>query len=220
MIAIHPRPFPTMKILLRILPFLLLLASAPPGRAALIIYSGLQNIPIPLNFEGVYLRVDTGATSAALPANWNTAPWLNPFFGGVDIANSPLLRPIITGTDQILNLASGTAINAGSNFVMGESGSTTHVGAGAGQFQIGTPGIIGFVFNTSVGSPVRYGWMGIEINNTGAGRIIDWAYEDTPGTGIVAGLTAVPEPSEALVLLLFALSCVTLCIRRRRSSQC
>ena len=218
MIAIHRRPFPTMKILLRILPFLLLVAVVPPGRAALF-YSGQQNIPIPLNFEGVYLRVDTGATSAAFPANWATAPWLNPFFGGVDIANSPLLRPIITGTDQILNLANGATIDASSNFVLGESGSTTHVGPAANQFQIGTPGILGFAFNTSVGSPLRYGWMGIEINNLGAGRIIDWAYEDTPDTGIVAGLTAVPEPSEALVLLLLALSCVTLCIRRRRPCQ-
>ena len=208
-----------MKILLRILPLLLLVAIAPPGRADLIIYSGQQNIPIPLNFEGIYLRVDTGATSAALPANWDTAPWLNPFFGGVFIANSPLLRPIITGTDQILNLASGAVIDAGSNFVLGESGSTTHVGPAANQFQIDTAGIIGFALKTSVGAPERYGWMGIKIDNTGAGRIIDWAYEDTPGVGIGAGITSVPEPSEALVILLLALPCMTLCVRQRRRCE-
>ena len=208
-----------MKILLRILPLLLFVAVAPPGRADLIIYSGQQDIPIPLNFEGAYLRVDTGATSAALPANWDTAPWLNPFFGGVYIANSPLLRPIITGTDQILNIASGTVIDASNNFVLGESGSTTHVGAAANQFQIDTPGIIGFALKTSVGAPDRYGWMGIVIDNTGAGRIIDWAYEDTPGVGIGAGITSIPEPSEALVILLLALPCMTLCVRRRRLCQ-
>lgn len=208
-----------MKILLRILPLLLLVAVASPGRADSIHYSGPQNILIPLNFEGVYLRVDTGAIGAAFPANWDIAPWLNPFFGGVYIASSPLLRPIVTGTDQILNIASGAMIDASSNFVLGESGSTTHVGAAANQFQINTPGIIGFAFSTSVGAPVRYGWMGIDINNTGAGRIIDWAYEDTPGTGIVAGMTAIPEPSGALVLLLLALPCVTLCIRRRHACE-
>ena len=208
-----------MKILLRILPLLLLVAIAPPGRADLIIYSGQQNIPIPLNFEGIYLRVDTGATSAAWPSDWATAPWLNPFFGGVYIANSPLLRPIITGTDQILNLASGTVIDASSNFALGESGSTTHVGPAAEQFQTDTRGILGFVFSSTYGGPVRYGWMGIEINNTSGGRIIDWAYEDTPGTGIVAGMTSIPEPSEALVILLLALPCMTLCVRQRRRCQ-
>jgi hypothetical protein len=208
-----------MKILLRILPLLLLLGIASPGRADLINYSGPQNIPIPLNFEGIYLRLDTGATSATLPANWDTAPWLNPFFGGVFIGNSPLLRPFITSTDQILNLAIGTVIDANSDFVLGESGSTTHVGPAANQFQIDTPGIIGFALKTSAGAPDRYGWMGIEIDNIGAGRIIDWAYEDTPGTGIIAGMTSVPEPSDALVILLLALPCMTLCVRQRRRCQ-
>ena len=208
-----------MKPHLHILPLLLLLAAALPSRADLIFYSGQRNIPIPVDFEGEYLRVDTGATSATFPANWDTAPWLNPFFGGVYIANSPLLRPIITGTDQILNLASGTVIGASSNFTLGESGSTTHVGLGAEQFKTGLSGIIGFAFSTSVDAPVRYGWMGIEINNIGAGRIIDWAYEETPGVAIVAGMSSIPEPSEALVILLLALPCMTLCLRQRRRCQ-
>lgn len=53
-------------------------------------------------------------------------PWFNPFFGGVFIANGDLLRPVITGTDQVVNLAAGTMIGATSNFVVGESGSTCY----------------------------------------------------------------------------------------------
>ena len=92
--------------------FLLLLllsipAATPVARAS-ILFMGNQNIPIPMDFDGKYVRVDTGATATSLPADWETAPWINPFFGGVYIWNSPLLRPVVlTNTDQILNLTVG-----------------------------------------------------------------------------------------------------------------
>src|SRR5260221_8777709 len=141
------------------------LAFPGAGRAA-VVYSGVQNIPIPVTQDGVYLRISDGAINSTFPANWSTEPWLNPFFGGVDIANSPLLRPVITGSDQILNLAPGTVINSTSNFVAGERGSSTHVGNGPGQFTLGTPGIIGLVFDTSGSSPAQYGWVRLEIDNS------------------------------------------------------
>ena len=178
--------------------FLPLIAFAGMARAA-IVYSGLQNIPIPVSppavgLEGVYLNLATGATANAFPADWATAPWINPFFGGVDIANSALLRPVITGADQIVNLAAGTVINGGSNFVLGESGSSTHVGAAANQFQLGTPGLIGITFKTTVGGPDLFGWIRITARNAAPGAIVDWAYESTPGVGIAAGqITVVPE---------------------------
>ena len=176
-------------------------------------YSGVQNIAVPATLEGTYLRLSDGTVSGAFPADWSTAPWLNPFFGGVDIANSPLLRPVIAGTDQIVNLAPGTVIASASNFVAGESGSTTHVGPSANQFQIGTAGIIGFVFETTVGGPDFYGWAKVVINNAGAGSITDWAYDNTPGTSIQAGQIApVPEPATLAVGLL----CIGAGIARRR----
>ena len=149
------------------------LAFASAARAALV-YSGVQNLPIPATLDGTYLRLTDGAVSGTFPASWATAPWLNPFFGGVDIANSPLLRPIITGTDQILNLAVGTVISSASNFVAGESGSSTHVGAGAGQFALGTAGLLGFAFRPTAADPVSYGWLRLIVNNTGPGSIVDW----------------------------------------------
>ena len=197
---------------------LLVFATAATARAALF-YSGVQNVPIPFalpaGLEGVYLRMSDGATSATSPADWSTAPWLNPFFGGVDVANSPLLRPVITGADQIVNLASGTVIGLGSNFVAGESGSATHVGGAANQFQIGTSGLIGFVFETTVGGPDFYGWLRMNVNNTVPGTIVDWAYDNTAGTPVLAGISSVPEPTT--VLMGVALCAVSV-LRRRRDA--
>ena len=206
----------TMKTKSFLLPAALaLLASVIfPGNAhAGLIYSGVQNVAIPQTFDGVYLRLSDGFTTGTFPANWNTEPWLNPFFGGVYIGNSALLRPIITGTDQIVNLAAGTVINAGSNFVAGESGSSTHTGPAANQFHIGTPGYIGLAFETTVGGPDYYGWAQVIINNTGAGSIMDWAYDNTAGTAIQAGQIApVPEPAAVAVGLL----CLGVGMVRRR----
>ena len=201
-----------MKSRLPILLPILLLIAAPATRAATI-FSGILDLPIPLEFEGEYLRLDTGATAAALPADWATAPWINPFFGGVDIGNSPLLRPVITGADQILNLAPGTLIGSASTFAAGESGSSTHVGLGLGQFALGVPGYLGVAFRSTAAGPDYYGWMQIQISNTGPGKIICWAREDVSGAPIQAGAGAVPEPGTALLSLMGA----GLALRRRRA---
>ena len=191
--------------------FLLASLAATSVTRATIVYSGQQDVPIPLDPEGEYLRIDTGATSGAFPADWATAPWINPFFGGVDIGNSPLLRPVITGTDQILNLPVGTLISSGSNFVAGESGSSTHFGIGTGQFALNAPGYLGVTFRSTVGGPDYYGWVQMQISNIGLGRINSWAYENVSGTPILAGYADyLPEPG---VLALLG-SCL-LCLGRR-----
>ena len=172
---------------------------------------------MPLTLDGLYLNLYTGVATGTYPADWNTAPWLNPFFGGVDIASSALLRPVITGADQILSLAPGTVIGSGSNFALGESGSSTHLGAGAGQFTRGVPGYLGFAMQTAPASPTYYGWLQIEIHNTGPGVILGWAYQDTPGTAIPAGI--VPEPACA-GLLVMAGAAVALRRHRRGAGFC
>jgi MYXO-CTERM domain-containing protein len=184
---------------------LLFTASTAP---AAVIYSGVQNILIPNTHEGVYLNIFTGATSASEPGDWNTAPWMNPFFGGTAIGTSALLRPIITGADQIENLAIPTLINSLKTYAAGESGSSTHIGMAANQFQIGTSGVMGFRFESGVGQPTLYGWLRF-TPDYGSGAVIrDWAYEDSG-----APLT-IPEPSRALFALLGMASLV---FRRRRA---
>lgn len=171
---------------------------------ASIIWSGPMNVPVPSTFDGVYFNPFTGATAATQPADWNAAPWLNPFFGGVNIGSDTLLRPVITGADQVMNLGAGVTISAASIFAAGESGSITHVGPASNQFQIGTPGYFGFAFEPALAGATYYGWAQITISNTGEGTLHGWAYEDAAGKAMPVG--AVPEPGTALLLGLGAMS--------------
>ena len=193
---------------------LLALATASASHAG-IVWSGPMNVPVPFNFDGVYLNPFTGATAATQPADWNAAPWLNPFFGGVDIGSDALLRPVITGADQVVNLGVGETISAASTFAAGESGSTTHVGAAANQFHLGTPGYLGFAFEPALGGATYYGWAQLTISNTGAGTLHDWAYENAAGTAIRVGAVAVPEPGTALFGLALLGTALTRRVRRR-----
>ena len=193
---------------------LLALATASASHAG-IVWSGPMNVPVPFTFDGVYLNPFTGATAATQPADWNAAPWLNPFFGGVDIGSDALLRPVITGADQVVNLGVGETISAASTFAAGESGSTTHVGAAANQFQLGTPGYLGFAFEPALGGATYYGWAQLTISNTGAGTLHDWAYENAAGAAIRVGAVAVPEPGTALFGLALLGTALTRRVRRR-----
>ena len=205
----------TMNHRLIVLILALSAAFAPQGRAGLIHTS--PALSVPLTFEGDYLNVATGATASSLPGDWDTAPWINPFFGGVYVANSPLFLPLITGTDQIVKLSAGALIDSTRTFALGESVSST---LAPDQFQIGVPGLMGFKFQITPGEAYHYGWLRMTVNNTGAGEISDVAYESIPELAVLAGsLISVPEPSQALVILLLGVPCATLLVRRRRRLQ-
>ena len=137
------------------------------------IYSGLLNTTIPTDFTGTTVIIAGGT--------------LNPFFGGVGVANNNLLQPGRVGTgnlDAIKNFGVNAIIDGGlvldaSN---GFGGSFTHLGAGPVQFQAGTDGYIGFKLNGG-----DYGWMHVVFtNNTGGALIKDWAY-DNGGAAIATG---------------------------------
>ncbi|WP_409218335.1 autotransporter-associated beta strand repeat-containing protein [Prosthecobacter sp.] len=154
-----------------------------------VIYSGYQEIAVPLNFDGVYLNLVTGSTTTTEPAGWATGPWINPFYGGVYITNEALVRPVVTGIDQAVNLSSGIIISSASTFATGMGGSITHVGPALNQFQIGTAGNLGFQFEAAPGGATRYGWMNLTVSNTGSGTINGWAYDDAAGAIVVGNIT-------------------------------
>ena len=184
---------------------LLVFAAMPAGAA--VVYSSTLNLPVPFSFSGIYLNPATGSTSP----NEATDPMVNLFFGGVGIGSNALLRPMVSGIDRVANLMAGTVIDDAGNFVLGANGSSTHVGAGSDQFQIGTPGNLGFAMQTTNGGPTYYGWMQVVINNAGAGTVIDWAYENQTGVAITVG--AVPEAGCLTLVVLGAAGAV---LRRRR----
>ncbi len=163
------------------------------------IYSNLQNIAIPLDFTGVYLDVDTGATGSAEFAGWD----INPFFGGAGGDNSPAFQParVSTGnTDTFLKLAAGATVDVSRFFSTGYGGSQTHLGT---QFTDGQEGYLGFKFTTNSNTGPYYGWMRVVFTgNTAGASIKDWAYDDS-GSAIVTGrvLQSAPSGNAQLVTL-------------------
>ena len=160
-------------------------ATARPAQAA-VLYSGLKDLAISTTFEGLYLDIDTGATGSVEFTGWD----INPFFGGVGVANSSAFQAARIGTgntDAILRLNVGDAINAARLYSSGEGGSATHLGSGSTQFGIGQEGYLGFKFTTNANAGPAYGWLRVVFTaNTGGAVIKDWAYENGGGT-VVAG---------------------------------
>jgi autotransporter-associated beta strand protein len=146
-----------------------------------VIYSGYQGISIPTNWTGVTVTVAGGS--------------INPFFGGLDIANDPAFQPVRTGIggmDTIRNLAAGTLVDASSlYFSSGDGGSSTHVGT---TFVDGSEGNLGMKLSGS-----DYGWMRVVLTNNTSTPVVpvikDWAYDNTPGAAIVVGNIVQSAPS-------------------------
>ena len=129
------------------------------SRAA-VVYSGFQNLGIPTDSAGtgIYLDVDggfTGTDDNSPPVGWD----INPFYGGVGVANSPAFQPVRNGTgnmNPILRLAVGVKVGITRLFSTGYGGSDSHLGT---QFFAGQEGYLGFKFTTNAGILPYYGWM-------------------------------------------------------------
>ena len=180
--------------------FLILLILALPARSA-VIYSGLQDIAIPTGYTGIYINLDTGATSTSTITGWD----INPFFGGSGFANSSAFQParLASGNlDPAIRLNLGDVVGSSLIYSSGFGGSgdpTPHLGAAANQFAVGSEGYVGFRFNTDAAAGPYYGWIRVVFtNNTSGGLIKDWAYDDT---GAAITIESVPEPSRALLLM-------------------
>jgi hypothetical protein len=202
-----------MKCFLTLLP-VLALGFVPAAHGA-IVSSGLQNVVLPQSFfTGVYVNVLTQVTSPTLPSDFDTAPWIGFDLGGIDISNGDALRPVITGSSQVVNLTTADSVGSASNLPTGASFSDTHTGPAPGQFQVVTTGYLGFAFSPTVGAPLQYGWAKITIDNASTGTLHEWAYETAPGTAIQVGAGAIPEPTGTVLTLL---ATTAFYLRRRRA---
>lgn len=134
------------------------------------IYSNLQDTVIPTDFTGVFIDVDGNS-------NWD----INPFFGGVGVANSSAFQPVRTSAGNLgtlQNFAVGSSINVSGIFATGSGGSQDHLGS---TFTSGQEGYLGFKLNGN------YGWMRVVFTGNTAGAVIkDWAY-DNSGAAISTG---------------------------------
>lgn len=191
-------PFLLMKRLVPLAFCILLVLS--PAQAAFV-YSGLQDIVIPTDFNGIYIDIDNGATSTS---DFSGAD-INPFFGGSGVINNAAFQPVRSGTnydDAIVRLPSGALISSLSIFSIGigESGGTnSHMGPGTDQFLPGEEGYLGFKFIKNDSSGPFFGWMRVVFTNAVPGGLIrDWMYDDS-GAPIFAGA---PEPARGVLTIL------------------
>jgi len=196
-------------------------ACPTPCEAAIVYFAG-QEIPIPNTYAGVSVNLETGSNDTVLAGVAGGA--VNLYFGGESFSNdadqtagSPIFQPIRTGTantDSPQNMAVNDVVDSSANvpanlYGVGFGGSDGHIGT---QFTAGTPGYIGFSLELA-NNDLVYGWMRVTLQDDGVtpGLIHEWAYEDTPNTGIEVG--AIPEPSGVLLLVT---GLTTLALRRRR----
>jgi autotransporter-associated beta strand protein len=154
-----------------------------------IIYSGVRDIAIPQTFDGVFIRLTDPVGVVPSSTSWH----LNPFFGGLGIANSPDFQPLRVGTgneDFIRALALGTSVGASSTFSESSGGSgaedeSGHLGPGVAQFTADRIGYMGFKLMRN--GVANYGWMRLNLTlNDPTGRVLDWAYDST-GNSIITG---------------------------------
>jgi hypothetical protein len=194
----------------KLLPLSFALVFASARLSGAIVYSGEQNLSVTWNdLEGIYVNIATGATATVFPGDFDEAPWINLTLGGYGVFNSELINPwtVSAGaiydpdltTDYYVNIAPGTLLGSTITFTDLAFGSIHHVGTEPDQFIQGASGLLGFSFQEEVGGDTHYGWIRFTPDNTDAGILVDWAYNDAPGESIEAG--AVPEPSSAFLLI-------------------
>jgi autotransporter-associated beta strand protein len=169
-----------------------LLLLRPDAALSEIVFSGDRNIAIPTNFDGVYINIGNGQSGSSPVSGWD----LNPFFGGLFIANSPNFQPARIGDDcedAIIRLAPTSVIGGNLTYSSdwggsGAEGGQGHLGSGPLQFADGKSGYFGFKLVSEEADPL-YGWMQVVLTENGAnGRIQSWAYE-TSGGSILVGVT-------------------------------
>ena len=179
-----------------------LLLLRPDAARAEIVFSGQQNIAIPTNIGGVYININNAQSGSAPVLGWD----LNPFFGGLFIANSPTFQPVRSGEgseDTIVRLAAASIIGGSSTFSSdwggsGDYGGLGHLGSGPTQFTDGKAGYLGFKLASGTGTPV-YGWMRVVLTENGQnGLIQSWAYENDAAIGSIK-VGATGEAGQRLV---------------------
>ena len=174
---------------------------------AAVVYSGIQNFVCAVDIDGCYINVETNTLSngpgTGVPG-WDVNPYSSG--GGMNFFNS-------TGGGQMRypgvvagpagNLALGTSIGSTGSYNTATTGVV--FGSAAGNWQYSAENIIGFRFVAAAGT-THYGWMRFAMGAAGSSgtsmtrTVVDYGYESTAATSILAGAGIVPAPG-AIALL-------------------
>lgn len=175
-----------------------------------IVWSGIRNINIPSNIDGVYLNVITGQTGSAGSAvsGWDLNPYSATSLQFFSPTGGGMVRGLGSSTSLVDNLAYLTVI--GSSQAFGSGGVET-TGATAMNLN-SSENLVGFRFVNEATGATHYGWARLQFTGTSFSQpraIVEYAYESTAGASIQAGV--IPAPG-ALALV----GAAGLLARRRR----
>ena len=182
-----------------------------------IVWSGIVNINIPSNVDGVYLNVVTGQSGSAGGAvtGWDINPYsgtnLNFFAPSSPASSHGVVRGVGGSASLVDNLAFGTVIGSSLANAGWGTGNVETTGATAMNLN-SSQNLVGFRFYNEATGAVHYGWMRIQFTGTAFSQpraIMEYAYESTAGQSIQAGY--IPAPG-ALALV----GAAGLLSRRRR----
>jgi hypothetical protein len=172
--------------------------------------SGIINIAIPDNIDGVYLNLVTGASGSAPPAGYD----INPYSAAAGQFNlwGATTTTWFSPSGAIggpYPLALGTVVGPGGTFT--RPGGGTNVGT---QVTLNAANYFGVQFTNEALASTNYAWVEITFGATASQRAITRYVYENNGSAITVG--AVPEPTSLSVLALGALGLVA---RRRRRAM-
>ena len=210
-----PIPSPTSGFDRKLLAYALAGGAATAPASAAIVYSGAQNTSV---IYGSSAGVDFSGVGAATDLTFSFS---NP---GNLIQIQSSVASAAAFSSKVTSFGSGASIDAGSSYsVSGFKPLADYSGPGGtrvgGTFAAGTS-FVGVILPTGIGSNVNYGWIRVTVPaaTTSPLTIVDWAYQNTANTAILAGDTgqsssAVPETGSTA---LFSLGAAGLCLWRAR----
>ncbi|MEN9641541.1 MAG: hypothetical protein RIR77_730 [Planctomycetota bacterium] len=173
---------------------------------AAVVYSGVINFVCAVDSSGCYINVQTNVLSNGPGGDapgWDLNIFKPSTGSGMGFRSSSFGLVSSSTTSTANKLATGTAIGASSTF--SASSSSVTFGAAAGNWQYGSENLVGFKFKTA-DATTHYGWMRFLMGAAGSSgtsatrTVVDYGYESTAATSILAGAGIVPAPG-ALALL-------------------
>ncbi len=184
--------------------------AAAGSTEAAVIYSGTQNISI-AQFNSLNLDIDGDAQGDVLLKNYvfgggNYQGASVNFFPGKMVTFNPGGFNYVTALNAGFTVDTSALGNFTGSMAYGAANPNAQFNSASGKF-------IGLQFPS--GSNNYNAWVRVNVNNTGGSfSVVDWAYENIPGTSIVTGV--VPEPAS---LGLLAAGAAGLALLRRRKAS-
>jgi hypothetical protein len=182
--------------------------SAIPA-AADIVYSGTQNLSI-AQFNSLNLDIDGDTQGDVTLKNY--------VFGGGNYQGAVVnfvpgkIVGFNAGLSYVTALSAGALVDsttAGPSFFGSMAYGTANPNA---QFNNASGKFVGLSFPS--GTSTYYGWVRVDVSNSAGSFVVkDWAYQNTPGVGILTGV--VPEPTSLGLLAAGAAGVAALRLRKR-----